>query len=306
MNFTDSPYEKMMKQVPRPSQGRVPTWPADDGFYQQLGTEGPMARTVTDLAMLLSVQAGYDRRTPLAIAADGAAFAQPLARDVKGTRIGWLGDFDGHLATGEGVMDLLKSSLAYFDTLGCQVDAARPDYDMARLWQCWLTLRGFFNFGRLKTHYDDPARRARMKPEAVWEVESGLNLTVADVVAAGVSRSAWRDALLKLFERFDFLVLPTAQVFPFDARETWPREIAGRAMDTYHRWMEVVIGPTLAGLPAISVPAGFSADGLPMGLQIVGPPQADFALLQMAHAWEQAVPFGQREPALLAAARAGN
>ena len=135
-----------------------------------------------------------------------------------------------------------------------------------------------------------------MKPEAVWEVENGLKTSALDVYRASVERTAWYRHVLGLFQRFDFLALPAAQVFPFDLATHWPCEVGGRTMDTYHRWMEVVIGPTLAGLPAISVPAGFDARGLPMGLQLIGRPRGDFALLQLAHAYEQAAPWARAVP----------
>lgn len=139
-----------------------------------------------------------------------------------------------------------------------------------------------------------------MKPEAIWEIEGGLKLSGADVWKASAQRSKWYEALRQLFQRYDYLVLPTAQVFPFDAKTHWAKEIAGRPMDTYHRWMEVVIGPTLAGLPTISVPAGFNAAGLPMGLQVIGKAQADLAVLQIAYAYEQATQWVQkRTPSML-------
>jgi amidase len=137
-----------------------------------------------------------------------------------------------------------------------------------------------------------------MKPEAVWEVERGRSASALDVYRASKERTAWHRHLLTLFQRFDILVLPTAQVFPFDADQHWPATIAGREMDTYHRWMEVVIGPTLAGAPAISVPVGFGAAGAPMGMQLIGAPGADLRVLQVAHAYDQATRWVDRRPPL--------
>ena len=271
----------------RPSQGRVPSGPTPEVFMQQLGTEGPMGRSVADVARLLQTQAGFDSRSPLSINDDPGKFDGPLQRDFKGTRIGWLGDFDGYLPMEQGVMALCESALADFVDLGCEVQACQPDYAMERLWRTWLTHRQFLVQGSLGKLYADPARRAQLKPEAIWEVESGLNLSAADVYQASVDRSDWYRALAKLFERYDYLLLPSAQMFPFDANVHWPRVIAGRDMDTYHRWMEVVIGATLAGLPAMNVPVGFGSARLPMGMQIIGPARADFAVLQLAHAHEQ-------------------
>ncbi len=283
----------------RPSYGRVPFGPSSEVFYQQLGYEGPMGRSVQDLAMLLSTQAGYDRRMPLSIAQDPAMFTQPLKRDFKGARIAWLGDFNGYLPTEPGVMDVCQSALKHFETLGCTVDAVQPDYSPAKLWQTWLTLRGFLIAGIAGGLYANPALRAQMKPEAVWEVENGLKLTAADVYKASTDRSAWYQALDALFRKYDFVVLPSAQVFPFDAKLAWPKEVNGKAMDTYHRWMEVVVPGTLAGVPVLNVPAGFSASGLPMGLQIMGPAQADLAVLQIGHAYEQVCGYAKRRSSLL-------
>jgi amidase len=285
----------------RPSFGRVPNGPAPDLFYQQFGTEGPMARTVADLSMLLSTIAGYDSRAPLSLDQDPSIFAGPLSRDLTGTRVAWLGDFDGYLPMEEGVLDTCKRSLTHFETIGCSVDAARPDFSMERLWQTWLVIRAFRVAGNLAGHYANPEARASIKPEARWEVEQGTKLTAAEVFKATADRSAWYQALAKLFERFDVLVMPSAQVFPFDKQLDWPKAIAGRTMDTYHRWMEVVIGGTLAGLPVLNVPAGFGPSGLPMGLQVIGRPRADLQVLQIGHAYEAACGYTAQRSALLSA-----
>jgi amidase len=289
----------------RPSFGRVPSGPGNEVLYQQLSTDGPMARSVTDLAMLLSTQAGYDERTPLSLDGDPTVFAGSLQQDVKGVRIGWLGDFDGYLPMEPGVMALCRAALRHVETLGVAVEEAKPDYAMERLWKAWLTLRGFLVAGKNGALYADPAMRAHMKPETTWEIENGLRLSGAEVYQASVDRSAWHEALRKLFQRYDYLALPSAQVFPFDAQLDWPKAINGRTMDTYHRWMEVVIPGTLAGLPVISVPAGFNAQGLPMGLQILGKPRADLSVLQLAHAYEQIIPWTGIKPALLASGGMG-
>ena len=285
----------------RPSYGRVPFGPTPEIFVQQLGYEGPMGRTVADLAMLLSVQAGFDARTPLSIDQDPAQFAKPLKRDFKGARIGWLGDFNGYLPMEPGVMDLCTQALKNFETIGCTVEVAKPDFPMEKLWSTWLTMRGFLIAGIAGGLYADPKLRAMMKPEAVWEVENGLKLSGVDVFRASADRSAWYQALRQLFTRFDYLVLPSAQVFPFDAKLDWPKSVNGKPMDTYHRWMEVVIAGTLGGVPVLDVPAGFGANGLPMGLQILGPAQADLAVLQLGHAYEQATRYTARRSPLLGA-----
>lgn len=280
----------------RPSAGRVPKYPAVETFIEQLGTEGPMGRTVADLAMLLSVQAGHDRRAPLSLAEDASVFAEPLARDFAGVRVGWLGDLGGHLPFEDGVLALCRDGLKALEAVGCIVEEIPLGFAPERLWDMWLALRSCVVSGAQQANYADPARRALMKPELVWEVENGLRTSALDVYRASVERTAWYRHVCALFERFDFLVLPSAQVFPFDIATHWPREVAGRTMDTYHRWMEVVIGPTLAGVPALNVPAGFGANGLPMGMQLIGPPRGDLAVLQLGHAYEQATRWVRRAP----------
>ena len=283
----------------RPSQGRVPHGPQPEVFVQQLATEGPMGRTVTDVARLLGTQAGYDPRVPLSLTQDPEMFHQSLAQDFREVRLGWLGDYNGYLPMEPGVMSLCESALQDFAELGCKVEACQPDFSMERLWQTWLVHRHWLVQGGLGALYADPHKREQLKPEAQWEIEGGLRLTAADVYQASVGRSEWYRALDELFERYDFLLLPTAQVFPFDAQTPWPRVVGGRNMDTYHRWMEVVIPGTLSGCPVANVQVGFNASGLPMGLQIIGRHQADFAVLQLAHAYEQASRWFQRCPSPL-------
>jgi len=272
----------------RPSFNRVPFGPSKEVFLQQLGVNGPMGRTVTDVAMLLSTMAGYDSRTPLVIGQDPEIFTQALKTNVKGMRIGWLGDFDGYLPMEEGVLETCEKSLGFFTYLGCKVEPVSVDYPMEKLWQTWLVHRHWLLAGLAGPLYANPENHALMKPELIWEIEGGEKYSAVDVFNASVARSQWYEALNKLYKEYDFLVLPTAQVFPFDASIHWPKEIAGKKMDTYHRWMEVVIGGTLSGCPAINVPAGFGgADNKPMGMQIWGPMKQDLEVLQIAYAYEQ-------------------
>ncbi|MNS94920.1 Glutamyl-tRNA(Gln) amidotransferase subunit A [compost metagenome] len=159
---------------------------------------------------------------------------------------------------------------------------------MEQLWRAWIDLRSFSVAGANAALYDEPAKRALLKPEAAWEMERGRALSAMDIYAAARVRSAWYETLRRLFETYDFLILPAAQVFPFQAELDWPKTVGDRTMDTYHRWMQAVVPATMAGLPALAAPAGFSAQGLPAGLQIIGPVQADLAVLQMGHAYDQA------------------
>jgi amidase len=272
----------------RTTPGLVPHGPGEEVFFQQFSVTGPMARNIPDLAMLLSVQAGFDARLPLTRRGNMIDFNAPLKRDFKDVRVGWLGDMGGHLAMEPEVLALCEQSCRTFEAIGCRVEAVVPDFDLERLWRAWLTLRSFNIAGTNAALYNNAAQRALLKPEAVWEIERGLSLTGPDVFNAACDRSAWYQVLRGLFERYDYLILPATQAMPFDASLHWPAEVNGRAMDTYHRWMEVVVPATMAGLPALCVPAGFSASGLPAGLQILGPTQADWSVLQLGHAYDQA------------------
>ncbi len=272
----------------RPSQGRVPLWPAQDVWVAQLGTEGPMARSVRDLALLLEVQAGYDARVPLSLPG-GERFAASLDDfDTRQVRVGWLADLSGHLPMEPGILDTCEQGLRRLQACGCAVEPLRPGFAPEAVWQAWLTWRRWLVAARIAPHLANPQNRVLIKAEALWEHDRAADLSGAQVMAASAHRSAFYQQMLALFERWDVLALPSAQVWPFDAAQRWPTRIAGREMDTYHRWMEVVIYATFAGLPCISVPVGFSATGLPMGLQLIGKPRGDLALLQLAHAYEQA------------------
>jgi amidase len=285
----------------RTSYGRVPSQGLDV-FYAWMGVQGPLARTVPDLAMLLSVQAGHDARLPLSNRQDPARFTEPLKRDFKGARIAWGGDYGGALPLEPGLLDLCKTALKSFEALGCIVEEAWPDYPVERVWQNWRTLRAWQAGSALKDHYNDPGKRALMKPEARFEVESGQKLGAYDVFDASAVRTAWYQAVRAFFERYDYFLLPSGQVFPFDATLDWPKQIAGKTMDTYHRWMEVMIPVTMSSCPALTVPAGFSDGGLPMGIQIVAPNHGELACLQLAHAYDEATRWVEKRPPPLLAA----
>jgi amidase len=279
----------------RPSQGRVPMWPAVDSFVAQLGTEGPMGRTVKDVAMMLETQAGFDSRSPLSIAEKFRWSAAADSTRKHAPRIAWLGDLNGYLATDDGILQACQVGLKQLTNIGCDVEAIDLGFNPAAVWDAWLVWRAALVASSLAPIASVEKNRAIIKPEALWEYESAKKITASDFMQASVTRSQFYQHLRSLFERYDFLVLPSAQVWPFDIELRWPQQIAGRTMDTYHRWMETVIYATFAGLPAMSVPSGFCdvtatrSKALPNGLQIIGKPQGDLALLQLAAAYEQAI-----------------
>jgi amidase len=271
----------------RPSYGRVPE-AGGELFLGQLSTAGPMARSTVDLAMLLSVMAGPDPRAPLSIEQDPAGFTNTLQRDWRGTRAAWLGDLGSYLHFEPGIAELCHNAFKPLESAGCRIEEARLDFPPGRMWDTWLTLRHWLLAGGLMPLYRDPAKRKKMKPEAVWEIEGGMRLSALQVFEASAARSDLYRAVSKLFDTYDFLLLPSAQVFPFDVNTHWPKTISGVPMDTYHRWMEVVILGSLTGLPVVNVPVGFNADNLPMGMQVIGNHHADLSVLQLAFAYEQA------------------
>jgi amidase len=253
-----------------------------------------MGRSVADVVALLNIQSGYDRRDPSSC--DSAPIALDPAIAKAGGRIGWLGDYDGYLPFEPGVLSLSEKALKVFDGLGFVVEKGMPDFDMERLWWAWTTLRGFFTAGSMRDFYEDPGKRGALKPEILHEVRTGLKVSASDVYEASALRTRWYQAMLTLFDRYDYLIAPSAQVFPFDADIPWPRTIAGRHMDTYHRWMEVVIGPSMAGLPVAALPAGFNGHGLPTGFQLIGRPRCDGDVLSLAALYEQATDWLGHRP----------
>lgn len=285
----------------RPSWGRIP----EPGFVPYGSVNGPMGRTVADVARLLSTMAGPSDAAPLCIDEDPGTLSGDLARDVAGARIAWVGDWDGYLAMEPGVLGLCEAALTTFEGLGCVVEPALPAYAPQEIWESYLAWRAWGNLAHVAL-YQDPSTRRLMKPELVWEIEKGLRLTALDLTHAVDARNAWYAALAQMFERYDYIVAPSAQVFPFDKAVHWPETVDGRPMDTYHRWMETVVPWTMAGHPVAAVPAGFDPRGLPTGIQIIGRRQGDHGVLQLAHAYETASPVMDGTPPPLLTAGQGD
>ena len=282
----------------RPTGGLVPQEAEGDSYLSTLSTEGPMARTVEDVARLLMVLAGENSEVPFPRAVPD--LLSGLDRGIKGKRIGWLGDWGGAYAMEPGILDLCQAALRQMEEMGAVVEPLPPPFPAEKLWSAWVTLRAMLNAGSKRALAEDPAKRALTKPETIWEIEQGLGLSAQAVYEASVTRSRWHAHAARLFDRYDALILPSAQVWPFPADWRWPEEIAGRKMDTYHRWMEVVIPASLIGLPALSVPVGFGANGLPMGMQIIGRSGEDAKVLAIGQAWHRATEWPQRWPPPLA------
>jgi amidase len=276
----------------RPSQGRVPNAPERDSYLAQLGTEGPMARRVLDAALLLGTQAGYEPESPLSLSGrlDEFATVEAARRTLDdrpaGVRIGWLGDLGGHLAMEPGILDRCEAALKRVGDIGYVVEPAMFSMSPERVWDAWLVWRHVLVAANISPLITSPERRALVKPEALWEIDNAAGITAAQLSNASVERTRFFLSITALFEHFDALALPSAQVWPFPIEERWPQRISGREMDTYHRWMEVTTYATFAGLPAVSVPVGTDERGLCMGMQLIGVPRGDVDLLRLAHAYE--------------------
>jgi amidase len=219
----------------RPSQGRVPAWPKPELFVSQLGSDGPMARTVHDLARLLSLQAGRDPRAPLSISDGPQDFVPPADASAKGQRIGWLGDLGGHLPMEPGILEVCEAALARLAGDGAIVEPTPLGFDADALWRAWLLWRRALVAPAVAQALALPGAREQIKPEALWEHDQAAGLSANDFMAAAQVRSAFYGHLQGLFERYDALALPVAQVWPFEMATHWPKTVAGRTMDTYHR-----------------------------------------------------------------------
>lgn len=274
----------------RPSPGRVPVWPSLAAWFS-LSVEGPLARTVRDAALILSAIAGPDQRSPISIAEPGSVFARPLERDFKGVRIAWSMDMGG-LPVDPVVTEVIEAQRGTFESLGCIVEERCPDFSDAdeafRAWRAWNFELGF---GGLLD-----SRRNDMKDTVVWNIEEGRKLTGPEIGKAEKKRTALYHRVREFMETYEYMIFPVSQVPPFDLKQRYITEINGIKMDTYIDWMKSCCHISAIGNPAISVPCGFTKEGLPVGVQIVGRHQDDFGVLQLAHAFEAATGFGKRRP----------
>jgi Asp-tRNAAsn/Glu-tRNAGln amidotransferase A subunit and related amidases len=282
----------------RPSPGRVPSWPSRDS-RQTLSVEGPMGRTVGDAALLLAAMTGPDPRVPVSLPESGEMFAPPLGMfggSLDGPIVAWAPDGGGTMPVDARVRDIISASRATFESLGCHTEDAFPDLHEAR--EVFFTLRAHRFAADLGPLLQ--AHRDRMKATVVWNIEEGLRLSSADIAEAEWRWTLLTERVAAFFTRFDFIVMPVAQVPPFDISLEYPGEVAGVPMTTYLDWMESCWCITVTGHPAISVPCGFSDDGLPVGVQIVGRRADDLGVLRLAHAFERSTHVWRHRPQAIA------
>jgi amidase len=259
----------------RPTVGLIPRDDAAAVVSPRISTLGPMARDVDDLAAFLGTLSG-------------GAFAG-IGTAPRIVRIGWLGDWGGAYPMASGILDLAEAALRGMEDMGWQVEPVSPPVSRELLWDSWTEIRAFFVAQDLGPYWQDDTTRGQLNAQTTYECARGMAVTGQGIAQAIALRETWLAALDRLFERYDALVLPSTQLWPFPAEWDWPREIAGVAMDTYHRWMEVVVPASLAGLPVIGMPAGLGAAGLPGGIQLIGPRGADAQLLALAQAYGAAI-----------------
>ena len=273
----------------RPSPGRVPNWPAL-AAWNPFVVAGPMARSVEDIALIMAAIAGPDARSPISLPEPGADFLRPLQRDFKNTRIAWSSDLNKSFPIDPRVVRVLEKSLPVFSALGCKIDEAAPDLSGADdIFRTWRASAMHMTFGELyKTE------RERMKDTVRWNIEEGAKLSGADIARAEKLRTELYHRVRKFFDEYEYLLLPVVQVPPFDVKERWVKTINGVELPTYLDWMKSCSLISAATLPCMSIPAGFTDDGLPIGLQIVGKHNADFAVMQLAYAFEQETKFALR------------
>ena len=277
----------------RPTPGRVPTWPAALG-WSQLSVQGPLGRTVGDVALQLSVQAGPDRRVPISLSDDPAAFAAPLPTSLSGLRVAWAPDLGGRVTVDPAISSVLASTVAVFESLGAAVEEDCPNLSGAD--EVFGTLRAWLfeaQYGEISRRHPD-----KVKESIRWNAEMGAKLTGPDLARAEQAHTKLYERMVEFFERFDVLLAPTTQVLPFPVELEYPTEIAGVEQENYLEWMRSCTLISATGCPALSVPGGFTPDGLPVGLQIIGAPRADRRVLEVGHAFEQATGFWRRRPPL--------
>jgi amidase len=268
----------------RPTAGLVPGEARDSVVQHRLSTNGPMARDISDLEALLATLSDGVYRP-----GSGKAPARP--------RIGWLGDWGGAYPMEPGILAQAEAALGVMEGLGWAVEPVAPPYPARALWEAWTTLRQFAVAMSLGPYWRDEAQQAQLPAQAKWEISHGFARKVAEVEWAAETRLAWLGAALEMFGQYDAVVLPSTQVWPFAVEARWPETIGAQAMDSYHRWMEVVVPASLAGLPALALPAGFGPAGLPAGVQLIGAPGADAMLMALGQAYHTATDWpGQRPP----------
>ena len=278
----------------RPSPGRVPVWPSLTGWFP-ISVQGPMARTVADVSLVLSAIAGPDPRSPISISESGDVFKQSLDRDFSGVHIAWSQDL-GEFPVDKRITKAIEGQKSVFESIGCVIIDDQPDFtdadEIFKIWRAWHFELAYAEL--LETHRD------QLKDTVIWNIEEGQKLSGVEIGRAEIKLTQLYQRIREFMEKSEFLVLPVSQVPPFDIRQRYVTEINGVDMETYIDWMKSCYYISITGLPSISVPCGFTSEGLPVGIQIVGRHQDDFGVLQLAYAFEQSTGFWKQKPTIVA------
>ena len=277
----------------RPSCGRVPVWPKQAGWFP-LSVAGPMARKVADAALMLSVMAGPDNRDPLSLDTPGRYMSAALERDFKGVKIAWSPTIGG-LPVERGVSEIIANQCQIFENLGCVIDDVSPDLSDAD--EIFHVLRAWY----FKLAYGDllPEHESEIKDTILWNIKEGEQISGVQLGVIEKKRTNLYARVNDFMSQYDFWISPVVQVLPFDIDTPYVTEINGTKLSSYIDWMKSCSRVSVAGLPAVSVPCGFSSSGLPVGIQIIGGNRKDFEVLQLAHAFEQNTSAWQRRPAMI-------
>lgn len=278
----------------RPSAGRVPVYPAADSFAG-LSVSGPMGRTVADVALLLSVMAGPDRRSPISLEEPGSTFAAVPDDGMRGRRIAFSVDLGGAIEVEDEVAAIVRAAAEFCEDAGAEVTEISPDFTGAdfafrtlRAWQFEATLGEFLD-----------AHREVIRPSLYANMEVGRSLTGPEVGRAAVLRSQLFHRMREFLGSYDALLLPIAPLTAFPNDIQYPETVAGVAQPDYLGWMRAVCAVTVTGHPAIAMPAGFSAAGTPVGVQFVGRHRAERELLGLAAGFEAVTGFAKRRPSAI-------
>lgn len=271
----------------RPSVGLVPDGSTGDLFLHQLATLGPMARSIEDLALMLDI---------LAPNQSGDFFFDGLSQTEEPCRIGWLGDWKGHYQIEGDILEKCQTGAHVFEEMGHTIEAVQLDFDPNKLWMSWVRLRNVAMAAKMKLEYENPETRKLLKPEMIYEIEAGRALSGQEIADAVSARTDWFKYMTEIYQSYDAIAFPSAQVMPFRAELDWPKEINGQNMSTYHNWMEIVVPTSLIGLPALNLPAGFSSSGLPIGFQLMGARGSDAKLLSLGKAYHEATLWPKKHP----------
>jgi amidase len=260
---------------------------------QPISTVGPIARTVQDLAHCFETMAGREHFK---------ASEVMEYREISGLKVAWLGDWAGAYPVEDGILPLCREALGVLATHGVQVhDVEQPLFPASKLWKSWTTIRSaVISSAAVTNHGESAVLQSGVRSELKWEVERGLLISDDSLDEAGTIAREWSALLEDVFANiYDVIALPSAQLFPFPQEWDWPKEVAGRPMDTYHRWMEIVVPVSLAGLPCVTVPAGFGSNGLPIGIQLAARRGKDAQLLRLAQAYHETLDWPSKQPAVV-------